>query len=340
MKTIRAVYLLSAIMVWNILFAQGQDIIQLKNGDELHGEIKNLNKSILTIETDYSDIDFSIDWDEVSKINSTRNFNIFLSSREKVFGTIRYSDKEGYARVSGDEFPEQEMELDRIVMANPIKDSFKDRFTASISAGLTLTKANNAKQFSLRTSSSYIAKNWKVSGYYNQVNDIQDEAATIRRMDAGANFNYLFYKNWFGAIHADFLSNTEQEIELRSTQTLAIGNLLVRSNKLYLSGSGGISFNREDYLNEENVLHSEEAFFGVEFNAYDIGDLSFLTKLGYYRSLTEDNRNRVNLSTDVKYEFPYDLFIKVGYTLNFDSKPPNEGSRDDYVFQTTFGWEF
>ncbi len=252
MTIIKTLYLLPTILVWSLI-SNGQDIVKLKNGDELNGEIKNLNKSILTIETDYSDTDFAIDWKEVVKINSIRNFSIFLSTREKIFGTIKYSDKEGYAMVFGEEFPEQEIELDRIVMASPIKDSFKDRFKASISAGLTLTKANNSKQFSLRTSSAYMAKNWKVSAYYNQVNGVQDDAASIRRMDAGTNFNYLFYKNWFGAIYAEFLSNTEQEIHLRSTQTLAIGNLLVRNNTLYLSGSGGISFNREDYLNEENV---------------------------------------------------------------------------------------
>lgn len=333
-------YTLTILLLSHTLIINAQDIVKLKNGDELHGEIKSLDKSILIIETDYSDKDFTIEWKEVAEVNSDRNYNIFLSSRERIFGTIKFSERQGYAIVSGEGFSAREVELGNIVIANPVKDAFKDRFKASISAGLTLTKANNAKQFSLRTTSAYIAKNWQLSGNYNQVINIQDDAISVRRTDASLNFNYLFYKNWFGAVHTDFLSNTEQEIALRSTQTLAVGNLLIRSNQLYVSGSGGITFNRENYSNETSILYTKEGFFGVEFNAYDIGDLSFLTKLNYYKSFTETNRNRVNLSVDAKYKFPYDLFIKVGYTLNFDSKPPNNGSRDDYVFQTTFGWEF
>lgn len=332
--------LLTFILFPHSIIVNAQDVIILKNGDELHGEIKSLNKSVLTIETDYSDKDFAIEWKDVVQINSQRSFNIFLSSREKLYATIHAAEQKGYVTISNEDFPEREISLAEIVIINPIKDKFSDRYKASISAGLTLTKANDSKQFSLRATSSYMAKNWQLSGNFNQVISVQNETEPVRRTDASVNFVYLFYKNWFGSLHGDFLSNTEQQIDLRSTQTVAVGNLLIRNNKLYLSGSAGITLNREDYSNETTILNTKEVFLGGEFNAYDIGDLSFLTKVNYYRSITESDRNRVNLNLDAKYEFPYDLFIKVGYTLNFDSKPPNEGSRDDYVFQTTFGWEF
>jgi len=68
--------------------------------------------------------------------------------------------------------------------------------------------------------------------------------------------------------------------------------------------------------------------------------LVFLTKLSYYPSFTEKNRNRVNFFVDVKYDFPLEFFLKLGYTLNYESKPPNAVVNQDYVFQTTLGWEF
>jgi len=339
MKNAIRLLILSITVILPITYATAQDTLKLKNGDVLHGEIKSLNKSVLTIGTDYSDSDFKVEWKNVTEIGSARKFNIFLSSREKIYASLRSSANTGLVILSNSD-GSREVKLDEIVIIDPIKDTFKDRFNTSISAGFTITKANNSKQFTSRATASYHTRNWHLSGNYNDNRSEQDNVEPIRRTDGSLNFNYLFYKNWFAAFSNDFLSNTEQQINLRSTQTFSVGNLLVRNNKLYLSGSAGLTFNREDYANEAEIINTKEGFLGAEFNAYDIGDLSFLTKLSYYPSFTEKNRNRVNFSVDVKYDFPLDFFLKLGYTLNYDSRPPNEGANQDFVFQTTLGWEF
>ncbi len=331
--------LLLGVLVSLSAHATAQDTLTLKNGDKLKGEIKSLNKSVLTIETDYSDSDFKVEWENVTAISSNRKYNIFLSSREKIYASLSDSTVTGFAFLVH-EGVVRKVKLSEIVIIDPINEYFADRFNASISSGLTLTKANNSKQFSTRATISYHTVNWHLSGNFNDTRNEQDDVEPIRRTDGSGNFYYLFYKNWFGAINYDFLSNTEQQIKSRSTQTFAIGNMIIRNNKLYFSGSAGLTFNRENYYNETEILNTREGFMGAEFNAYDIGDINFLSKLSYYPSFTESKRNRINFSVDVKYDFPLDFFIKVGYTLNFDSNPPNDGAKQDYVFQTTLGWEF
>lgn len=317
-----------------------QDILILKNEDEIHGEIKQLNQSVLTFETDYSDSDFKIEWNKVKQIVSHRHFTIFLSDREKIFGSFNTSGKPGHTILENEGAFIKEVAMDNIVLIDPIKESFHDQFTASISAGLTVTKANNSRQFSTRATVGYTQRDWSIRGNFNDVENSQDDIEDVSRTDASIDFSYLFYNNWFTALNNDFLSNTEQQLKLRSTNTLAIGNLVIRSNKMYLSASAGYTYNREQFENETDVNNSSELFLGATYNAYDIGDLSLLTKLGYFPSLTESGRQRVNFSADIKYDFPLDFFIKFGYTLNYDSQPPNEGAKDDYVFQTTVGWEF
>jgi hypothetical protein len=317
-----------------------QDTLKLTNGDLLHGEIKSLNKSVLVMKTDFSKEDFRVKWDKVTGLISRTNFTVLLSSRQKMYGSFQAPLQPGYALMVIQNGTMMEVPLKEIVYLDPISESFADRFDASISAGYTITKANNSKQLLIRATAGYHTRNWKFSANYNDTRSEQDEVEPIRRTDGSINFNYLFYKNWFGAFNNDFLSNTEQQIALRTTQTLAIGNALVRNNKLYLSASTGLTFNREDYSNETEIVKSTEGFLGAEFNAYDIGDLNILTKFSWYPSLTEKNRNRVNYSFDIKYDFPLEFFIKLGYTLNFDSRPPNDATSNDYVFQTTLGWEF
>jgi len=317
-----------------------QDILILSNEDEIHGKIKQLNESVLTIETDYSKSDLTIKWEKVRQIVSKRHFSIFLSDREKIFGSFNTSGKPSHTILENEGAFIKEVDMNDIVLIDPIKESFQDQFTASISAGLTVTKANNSRQFSTRATFGYTKRDWDLRGTFNDVDNRQDNTEDVSRTDASLDFSYLFYNNWFAALNNDFLSNTEQQLNFRSTNTLAIGNLVVRTNKMYLSASTGLTYNREQFENESAVNNSSEYFLGATFNAYDIGDLSLLTKLGYFPSLTESGRQRVNFSADIKYDFPLDFFIKFGYTLNFDSRPPNEGAKDDYVFVTTVGWEF
>lgn len=338
-KTITGIILFT-VMILTAASSNAQDTLRLMNGDILHGEIKSLNKSILIMETDYSDSDFKIEWNEIAEITSGRMFTILLSSKEKIYSRFKNSEKEGYTILVYNDTMEREVSINEIVIIEEIQNSFADRFNASISSGFTVTKANNSKQFSLRANASYHAKSWKLSGNFNDVRSTQDEVEPVERIDASVNFQYLFYKNWYAGINNEFLSNTEQQIDLRSTQTLSIGNMIVRNNKLYLSASSGLTLNREKYSNETEVFNSREGFLGAEFNAYDIGDLNVLTTFYYYPGITENDRNRVNFSIDLKYDFPLDFFIKFGYTLNYDNKPPNNGAQSDYVFQTTLGWEF
>ncbi|HCY80319.1 MAG TPA: hypothetical protein DHV22_01275, partial [Xanthomarina gelatinilytica] len=51
------------------LFTWSQnDSIVLKNKDKIVGEIKSLDKGVLTVKTDYSDSDFKITWLEVISV--------------------------------------------------------------------------------------------------------------------------------------------------------------------------------------------------------------------------------------------------------------------------------
>ena len=72
---------------------------------------------------------------------------------------------------------------------------------------------------------------------------------------------------------------------------------------------------------------------------FDFDDISLYTNLVAYPSLTESGRLRTDFTLDLKYDLPYEFFIKLGFTHNFDSKPIESAAKVDYIFQTTFGWE-
>src|SRR6187549_3438266 len=73
------------------LFAQ-HDSLVFKNGNIIVGEIKSMDKGVLTIETDYSKTNFSIEWAGLEKIYSKSSFLINLKSGERFRGTLSSTD--------------------------------------------------------------------------------------------------------------------------------------------------------------------------------------------------------------------------------------------------------
>jgi hypothetical protein len=78
---------------------------------------------------------------------------------------------------------------------------------------------------------------------------------------------------------------------------------------------------------------------GTEINLFDTGDLSLLSSLYVYPSLTETGRFRSDCKLDTKYEFVNDFYVKFNITLNYDNKPAIVGNETDYVYGISFGWE-
>lgn len=65
---------------------------------------------------------------------------------------------------------------------------------------------------------------------------------------------------------------------------------------------------------------------------------NYALKLGF-PSLTESKRVRTDFSLDTKYDLPLSFYIKLSFVYNYDNKPIANTAKDDYVFQTTFGWK-
>ena len=317
------------------------DTIVVNSGDIIVGDMKGMSRGVVTIETDYSDSDFKIEWTKVMKVNSKGAYIVSLESSERLITTIRTRPSDSSTVVLLKNGEEVNIAIADIVFIKGVDEGFIDRLSASIDFGFTLTKANNLKQFSSRSSLGYLANNWSADASLDAVRSSQDSVASTERTDASATFNYFLWKGWFVYTSASFLQNDEQKLELRSTPKLGIGNYIIQTNHMYLSLFLGAAWNNETYTDPTIPNRSDaEANIGAELNLFDIGDFRFLTSLSVYKSITNGGRKRADFKIDLKYDLPLDFYIKMSLTYNFDNQPVEGASNTDYVFTTSFGWEF
>ncbi len=323
-----------------LVHAQKSDSLTVKNGDKLIGEIKEMNKGVLIMETDYSDSDFKITWKDIITVNSSQNYLITLTDGTRVNSDLITKPGDSAQvtlNVNGEEVL---YKITDIVYLKAVKDSFISRLDASLSLGFNFTKSNALKQFTVRSDFAYTGSKWGFTGGYNSVLSSQDSVADTKRTDANIGAKYFLRNDWYAMLSADFLSNDEQKLKLRSTTRAGMGKYLIHSNRTYLTTGGGLAWNNERYTTpDQSDKNSLEAFAGIGYNMFDFDDISLNTNLVAYPSLTEGGRLRADFSLDLKYDLPLDFFIMAGFTYNYDNKPVEGASSVDYVIQTTFGWK-
>lgn len=316
------------------------DSLLIDSNTMIIGEIKSMDKGVLTIETNYSDSDFTIEWLEIKKIYTQSVFLTSLTDGSRIVGSLKSSEDNTLIITNREGVIEREVQIPEIVFLQPLNKGFWSRLDAAVDFGISFTKANNLKQFTFGTNLKYTEDKWSALINANMLRSTQDNAEDIRREDASFVFNYFLPKDWYLSPQVSLLSNTEQLLDLRTIVSMGVGNYIVNTNKMYWGVLTGLSYNNEQFSNDAQDRSSLEGIIGTELNMFDIEDLSIITRLITYPSLSESGRWRVDWNFDMKYDLPLDFYVKTGITLNYDNQPTAGASDSDYYWKLAFGWEW
>lgn len=317
------------------------DSIWINNGDRVIGEIVKMDKGVLTVDADYGDSNFKINWEDIKLLNTDRSFLILFSNGNRIhFDSIRYEKNEksfilknAHNHIIGDSI--------EIVYFRPVEDKIMSRLEATISAGYNYTKSTSLKQLSIAATTAYNSKFWSGESEFSYVLNSQHQVEDTYRLDSDTKFSYHLDRNYFLFYGLKFLSVSEMNLNLRFTNKIGLGRYFIRNNSMYFAGGLGLVWNNESYdLDSKFSRNSGEFLANFELNYFNIDNLTLLARANIYPSFTESSRFRMDLNFDAKYDLPLDFFIKFSYKYNYDSKPLENTLKDDYILQTTIGWEF
>ena len=231
----------------------------MKNGDISVGEIKDLTTGVVTMETSYSDKDFKIEFNKVVRLRMKRKSLVILEGGERRFGLVE-SREDGRVTITEDDGTTETLPIESLVGLQEVFDNFWKRFRGEIDFGLTLTKANNNRQFTIGGYTDYTGEKWQVEGGINLLQSTQDDAEKVRRTDAHIELIRVLPKNWYLIGDISYLRNTEQLLDGRTSLSAGLGRYLSSTNKLYWGLSSGFTYNIEDYVDEALNKNSSELF--------------------------------------------------------------------------------
>ncbi len=313
------------------------DVIVTTTGDRLVGEIKKVEKDVLTFSTDYSDSDFKIKWEKVATIQSDRQFLVETFNGKRVAGPLKPDDeKKAVVQVATVSVP-----LPEVAAAQPFEQSFLARFDAGFDLGYSMTRANSARQFSLGGTLWYRDQHNVDSLFTNVFRSSQENAPETNRWELGNDFRRLLGERWYANTTQEFLGSDEQQINLRTTIGGGGGRYLLRSSSQYLALGGGLAWTNEQYTDAAiPTKDSAEAYAGTEFMTERLKVVDVLTRFTWYPSLTIDGRYRLNYKLNVDANLPGDWYWRVSFFDNYDSLPPAQISKNDYGWSNAFGLKF
>jgi putative salt-induced outer membrane protein YdiY len=223
----------------------------------------------------------------------------------------------------------------------PFERTFWSRLDAGFDFGYSQTKANSARQLTFGGNLSYRSERDIDSVFANVFRSSQDDVPTTARWDLGNEFQHLLGTRWYVSTTQDFLNSEEMGLDLRTTIGGGLGRYLLRSASQYLSVGAGLAWTNENYTDEAlESQDSAEAYLGSEYMTEKLKITDLITRLTYFPSLTISGRHRFNYRFDLDFNLPGDWYFRIGFFDNFDNKPPEGFSENDYGWSNSFGLKF
>lgn len=312
------------------------DVLEMRNGDRLSGEIVGLEKGKILFSGPYAKR-VPLSWAEVASVHLDEPILIELASGEVVRGRIAPAE-DGTVRLLSED-GERLVPLDALVaLRRKPKPAYELsgglNFGASVTGGNTSTESYHFDgQLGLRTRAARYGL--AASADYEE----DEDEATVNELELNADYARFLSKRWYVSSNLGLAHDPFQDLRLRTTIGIGAGYQLAETETRKLSAEAGLSYVWEDYedgpdqeqpaarwaLNYEEkfgerftLFHRHELFVGLE----DSDDSLFTSSTGLRVPLGESLRGTVQVDADYDGEpapgaehLDTALLVLLGYSL-------------------------
>jgi len=320
--------------------AQKTDVVEIKNGGRIIGEIKNLQYGKLELSTDAMSKVY-IQWPKVVSVTTKKQFEIELFDGRRFFGSVRAATDSGMVVIDYESHA-MEVETETIVSMQRIKPDFWDALDGNVDLGITFTQQNRKTDLNVSATVSYKKELNNLSASYTSTFSWQDSVPNISHVLGDFRYARELKKRRFVGGLVSGEENSQLELDFRGTIGGGVGRFLVRTNELILGLWGGLAYARERYSGETGD-NTVPAFASAEVTYFLWGALNreFTSNLTVLPILTGESRWRVQFSVKLKWEIARHLYLNLSLNEDFDSNPPSEtANRNSFFTTTSLGWSF
>jgi len=341
MKSMNAFLLIVFLLVTSTSYAaEKTDIVIMKNGDRVTGEIRKLEAGILELKTDTMGI-VNIEWRFISVLISKTQQSVETSDGRRWLGNLEKP-------IGGEDIvvntKDEQIHLlpTDVVSVWPVAATFLDKVDLDVSLGFDYSKATDISNFNLGIDFLHRSDERLTEASLRSDITRQPAGDDQNRQDFHISQQFLRPEQKFRSWLVGLDSNDALGVDLRVYGGGAVGKYFIKTNNKWFSVSGGLLATQEnaeggfDEVNLEALLSSRYRFF-----RYATPERNFDTSVSIFPSLTDFGRVRVNLRSTFKLEFIEDMFWSMEFYATHDNQPlSGDAEKTDYGIITGLGWSY
>ncbi|HXY38774.1 MAG TPA: DUF481 domain-containing protein [Vicinamibacteria bacterium] len=317
------------------------DVVVLRNGDRLTGEVDQLERGKLVFKTDDMGT-LQIEWDKLQSVTAAALFDVETLAGRAYVGSLSATAVAGELRIVSLGGVETVLSLLEVATVYRIGASFWQRLEGSFDAGASYTKASDL--FSLDVSAAIAMRKpgFEVSVTGNTTLTSQPGVEETSRSVLALGYQRRFEGLWVALVQGQLEQNKALGFDLRSSATAGGGRYLVQNRNDRLLAGLGVRLNREKPV-EGDSTNNVEATAALTYDrfAYDFPKVDIAILAAGFLSLSESGRYRFELSGQLKRELVRDFYATLRGYDSYDSRPPTEGAvKNDYGVTFAIGWSF
>jgi len=321
--------------------AQKTDTIAHINGNILTGEFKKLVYGVVYWSMDGMG---TINFEEVkiNSIKSKKEFEVKMKDGSVHYGSFDFSDINRKIYIISKDRIEL-VNIDEIVAAYPIKNSFWMRTSGNFSLGANFSKGSNVGTIDFSGNIDYRNKKMYYNFLFDQSTVFQGDTLSSKKGSIGIEAQRFFLKGWGTRMMVAGSQNSELGSQLRVSLT-AMGTKDISYNNWnrFYAGAGLEAVYEEAYGNFDSQRDLAGVFSLVwKVYKFTTPEISVDADVSYVPYFTDPGRYRTefNLSPNVNVFSDFDIGFSLYYL--YDSKSVSEHSgNDDYGINLMFTYSF
>ncbi len=317
------------------------DVVVLKNGDRLTGEIKKLQRGELTFKASYMAESVRLDWSKVARLESRDHYLISMADGNLFSEYFRLEDVGTDNFLIGANGLVKVRQLD-VVRILPIETSFRRQLEGSIDLGFSFTSGNDQYQTTLAAAATYRRGDSSFTGRFESSFSGQTEGSRSARNQLEFDYRKQLSPNWYVGGLFSGLRSDQQSLDLRLTLGGLLGRNLIRTERTQLSAFVGVAASREKYTVDpaRAWATSADAIGGLDFATFRFSKADLSSRFSVYPSFTTPGRMRSQLRTDLRIKLASDLWWGLHLYESIDNKPPINAKKNDLAISASIGWKF
>lgn len=311
------------------MIGHAADVVFLKNGDRVSGEILTMEDSVLQVDTDYADL-IRIDWEDVAGLTSDKP--LWVSFHEDAIIPHDIGVLNGDRLILFNLEPNGPVQLDQIKTINLFELSYRGSLglSGSLTAGNTSTESINA------SGDLTINKGWHriiLDGRANR-GKAQGEL-TAQNGNLNTRWDYFLSKRSYIPLINFSEYDKFQNLSLRNTTIIGAGYDILDHRSNFLTVAAGPTVVYQNFTEEPSTVipaFSWQTRWHLEFLG---GDLKLWHDHTGTRDIGRDKAMRMNANQGLSVKIYKDFRIRLEYNLRYNSEPADDRKKMDTTI--TFG---